>query len=140
MDHEIEDTLPPGPGATDGTDELFPGDAELAAASCSICGVVGCRSYVGYQADPPAAAVFYCAVHEPAEIREERNMTLVLGIYETLAQRGLTNAESLSVLSLALHLVAHGKENLDGLQEGLRASEVKFRQLFPQLAAQRPAP
>ncbi len=125
---ELDDTLPPGPPRAE---PVLPSDQELITAYCTVCGKVGCRSAAS---DQVFTMRYWCATCEPTEIREARNINVLIAVHNLLAAQRMLPAESLSVLSVLLHVVgAEAGENLDTLQEGLREAETRYKDLAPML-------
>lgn len=129
MSDTTEKTMPPrGP---DGCDPYVPTPEELNGAVCTVCGATGCRSYAS---DAAFRVKFFCATCEPEEIREQRLHAALQSVIDYFASLQMTNAESLSVLSVLLHMVGHlAGENTDALLEGVKAAEQRFKALFPHL-------
>jgi len=138
----IDDTLPPPPAprvfsAGELSAALTQAQAlsaeELGSAHCLLCGTQGCAFWL-----PPDEVFhlrFYCEEHAPNEARQIRNYLLTLTMFHMLEQAKLFTEESLTVASLVLLMVGSvSDENLESLQEGLRASEKKLHELFPHLA------
>lgn len=134
MSDTTEKTMPPrGP---DGRDPPMPTPEEMANATCTVCGAAGCRSYAS---DAAFLVRFFCSNCEPAEIREQRQHAALRNVIDYFASLQMTNAESLSVLSVLLHMVGHlAGENTDALLEGVQAAETRFKQLFPHLKQKTP--
>lgn len=126
---DTEKTMPPsGP---DGQDPYVATPEELASAVCTACGAAGCRSFAS---DAAFRVRFFCARCEPEEIREQRQHAALASVIDYFASLQMTNAESLSVLAVLMHMVGHlAGENTDAILEGVKAAEVRFKKLFPHL-------
>ena len=129
-----EKTIPPsGP---DGRDPHVPTTDDLASAPCTVCGTTGCRSYAS---DAMFRVRYFCATCEPVEIREQRQHAALASVIDYFASMQMTNAESLSVLAVLLHMVGHlAGDNTDALLEGVKAAEKRFKELFPHLQDRKP--
>lgn len=129
MSDTTEKTMPPrGP---DGRDPPMPTPEEMANAVCTGCGAAGCRSYAS---DAVFQLRFFCSRCEPEEIREQRQHAALATVTDYFASLQMTNAESLSVLAVLLHMVGHAAgENTDALVEGVKEAEKRFLALFPHL-------
>ncbi len=136
-----DDTIPAPPQRVFSAGELAEvlsqaapvGADTLGTARCLTCGSQGCAFWL--PPDDVFQLRFFCEEHAPDAARAVRNYLLTLSIFETLAEAKLYTEESLSVASLVLLMVGTvSEENLESLQEGLRASEKKLQELFPHLA------